>query len=356
MLNEQIYHIPAGEVRAFFSTDVAETLQSFEIDKAIFTDKLSQVIVQTWSSLPEQEQLIEDVLFTLADVARATWPFWYGLPATTALATLSASRIDVAALVQAQQYPRQPISTLWTKAAVQACVAGAPPLVREFTRGQQLSQLALAIDPGNLLIILAVHDQQPSSYRLLGLARIAVWLATTTAARVAVVVPAGLATHAEVESILYDAVMLPVPLLPPIEPVDETAKTKVWSIQGRPHPFSPGEQLLAARLAQDAELAPLFCFNQRIETVCQSKYWVDLLWRAGRLVIEIDGYRIHSKRAIFTQDRQRDYELLLSGYTVLRLPHDEVIADVSAALEKIRRVVHLRGQLHNRKNRPPYDD
>lgn len=343
MLNEQIYHIPAGEVRAFFSTDVAETLQSFEIDKAIFTDKLSQVIVQTWSSLPEQEQLIEDVLFTLADVARATWPFWYGLPATTALATLSASRIDVAALVQAQQYPRQPISTLWTKAAVQACVAGAPPLVREFTRGQQLSQLALAIDPGNLLIILAVHDQQPSSYRLLGLARIAVWLATTTAARVAVLAPIGLATHSELESISYGAVVVHHPVLLP-ELIDETAKTTLWSMRGRPHPFSPGEQLLAKHLAQDAELASLFEYNEYIDTVCHSRCWVDLLWRAARLVIEIDGYRGHSSRIGFHQDRQRDYELLLSGYQVLRLPHDDVIKDVKGVLTKIRNVVRFRSE------------
>ena len=158
---------------------------------------------------------------------------------------------------------------------------------------------------------------------------------------------AGGYTISRFEQALPASAVHPVPPLPPIEPVDESAKTKVWSIQGRPHPFSPGEQLLAAHLAQDAELAPLFCFNERVETVCHSRYWVDLLWNAGRLVIDIDGYRIHSKRPIFNQDRQRDYELLLSGYTVLRLPHDEVIADVSAALEKIRKLVRLRGQFQS---------
>jgi len=66
---------------------------------------------------------------------------------------------------------------------------------------------------------------------------------------------------------------------------------------------------------------------------------VDLLWRAGRLVIEIDGYRIHSGRTAFGHDRQRDYELLLSGYHVLRLTHDEVITDVARVLEKIHNVV-----------------
>ena len=43
-------------------------------------------------------------------------------------------------------------------------------------------------------------------------------------------------------------------------------------------------------------------------------------------------------------DRHRDYELLLSGYTVLRLSHDEVMADVTTALEKIRRVSRLQLQ------------
>lgn len=317
MLSEYLSRLPAGEVRTFFCADVAETLLSFEIGTATVTDKPVKVVVQAWATLPEQEQLLEDVLRTLADIALATWPFWYQLPPASALATLSATTLDTAAL-----YPlhpiRQPIAGRWTKAAVQACLAGKPPLIPEFTRSQQLSQLALALDPGNLLILLVVHDRQPQPYRLLGLARVAEWMATTTAARLVVLVPRELATHNGLETIAYAATTLIDQPSPPAPLSDESAKSAIWPIQGRPHPFSPGEQLLAARLAQDPELATLFQCNEAVATLYQHRFWVDFLWDAGKLIIEIDGYRAHSSRTAFRHDRQRDYELLLSGYRVVR--------------------------------------
>ena len=58
--------------------------------------------------------------------------------------------------------------------------------------------------------------------------------------------------------------------------------------------------------------------------------------------MEIDGYRCHSSRSDFANDRQRDYELQLSGYLVLRLTHDSVMADVELAIDKIRDLVKLR--------------
>lgn len=340
MLSEHLSRLPAGEVRTFFCADVAETLLSFEIGTATVTDTTAKVVVQAWAVLPEQEQLIDDVLHSLADIARANWPFWYRLPTASALATLSASTIDMTAFLPIQP-TRQPIARRWTKAAGLACTAGKPPLLPEFTRGQQLSQLALALDPGNLLILLAVHDLHPLPYRLLGLARAATWIATATAARVAVLAPIELATHTGLESIAYAATTLVDQPTQPVALSDESAKSTIWPIQGRPHPFSPGEQLLAARLRQEPDLATLFECNEYIETVCQSRYWVDLLWRAGQLVIEIDGYRTHSSRTAFGHDRQRDYELLLSGYRVLRLPHDEVMAAIDQVVEKIRNVVRL---------------
>lgn len=348
MVTDLIWRIPAGEVKVFFSANVAETLQSFEIANTTITNP-AKVVVQTWATLPAQEQLITEVLHHLADIVLATWPFWYGQNMPITSAALSAMPFEVTHPLPKQEQLRQPIAPLWLKQAIGACAAGQRPLFHDFTRGQQLSQLALTIEPSNLLLILALDDAQPLPYRLFGLARTAVWLATTTAARVALLAPVTLTAHSELESILYGAIVDTIvdsaPVAPPAT-VDENAKGTLWPIQGRPHPFSPGEQLLAKALAQDAALAPLFGFNQKVTTVCNSSYWVDLLWPAGRVIVEVDGYKIHSKRAIFTSDRRRDYELLLSGYTVLRLPHDEVMADVTAALEKIRRVTAYVGNSH----------
>jgi very-short-patch-repair endonuclease len=111
--------------------------------------------------------------------------------------------------------------------------------------------------------------------------------------------------------------------------------------RGLPHPLSDTEQRLAKALCADAELASLFGFNQSIDTVRGSRPRVDLVWTQGRLVVELDGYESHGSRAAFMHYRHRDYELALSGYTVLRLANDEVAQDIAKAVEKIRDLVSL---------------
>jgi very-short-patch-repair endonuclease len=59
---------------------------------------------------------------------------------------------------------------------------------------------------------------------------------------------------------------------------------------------------------------------------------VDFLWRSRRLVVEVDGYRFHSDRAAFENDRRRDATLVALGYRVVRVTWrqlcDESIATV----------------------------
>jgi very-short-patch-repair endonuclease len=112
--------------------------------------------------------------------------------------------------------------------------------------------------------------------------------------------------------------------------------------RGAPHPLSEMEQRLAAMLGKDAELAELFRFNWFVDTVRGSRPKVDLVWIDGRLVVELDGYPDHTTRGAFISDRHRDYELALSGYTVLRLANEEIAQDFGRAIEKIRDLVRLR--------------
>jgi hypothetical protein len=71
---------------------------------------------------------------------------------------------------------------------------------------------------------------------------------------------------------------------------------------------------------------------------------VDLLWREGKVVVELDGPE-HERDPNYGADRHRDYELLVAGYLVLRLTNAEVQLDLGRSLEKVRRVVSLtRGQ------------
>jgi hypothetical protein len=68
---------------------------------------------------------------------------------------------------------------------------------------------------------------------------------------------------------------------------------------------------------------------------------VDLLWRDGKVVVELDGAE-HERDPNYGADRHRDYELLVAGYLVLRLTNAEVELDLSRSLEKVRRVVNMR--------------
>jgi hypothetical protein len=113
------------------------------------------------------------------------------------------------------------------------------------------------------------------------------------------------------------------------------------SVEGRPHPLSPIETRLCALIKADSELAPLFAFNIAVPDLRGITARVDLLWREGRVAVELDGPE-HRARATYRADRHRDYELLRAGYHVLRIPNEEVSEDYGRALDKIRDVARLR--------------
>jgi hypothetical protein len=315
------------------------------------------VIVQRWRRLPHQEALVTDLLGHLSRIALGLWPRWYGFDDLSTIQRFSTT-LHVESQVQMllrhlqthASFQAAKLSLSWLQAAAERCRQGQAPVLARLSTELQLAQLACAIEPKRLIILLAVDDPQPPPFHLYGLARALPWLANATTAQVALLVPAALADHAELESVLYDAIHLtplPATVKPPAIPAvenDDTEQQKevIWPIRGRPHPFSPGEQRLAAQLAQEPDLASLFLCNAWVDTIRGSHYLADLLWPAGQVVVEVDGYHVHSKRPAFHADRQRDYELLISGYLVLRLSHDEVMQDVALAVHKIRDVVCFR--------------
>ena len=74
---------------------------------------------------------------------------------------------------------------------------------------------------------------------------------------------------------------------------------------GRPHPYSQGEKLICGRISNHPDLRGLFEFNQRIERNTGGIYLVDLIWRVGRLIVEIDGYYWHSSPEAFSRSAPR---------------------------------------------------
>jgi hypothetical protein len=73
-----------------------------------------------------------------------------------------------------------------------------------------------------------------------------------------------------------------------------------------------------------------------------SRYEVDLLWRAQRLVVELDGRRWHDSSAARERDYRRDTNLLCSGYSVMRLTWRQVVNDPAWVTRRLRQALRRR--------------
>lgn len=323
-----------GEVRLICGTTaqgVAGRLAQSEAEDESLGRRL---ITCNWEELPPAGAILDQIVRSLAQSALALWPYWYGR--TPSETDDNAGIGELAAIPPAVLRP-------WYELALACCRAGQTPQPAGFTNAVHAAQLVLAIQASSLYILLGTSASKPAPDRVLGLARASEWLADHTNASVGVIVASDLAGMSELDSINFKTVEFSWPQTEREGHVPEDGpEITIWPNCGRPHPFSPGEQLLAKRLRDDLELGPLFAFNQRVRTIKNVCHIVDLLWRDGRLVVEVDGISYHGRRDDFRKDRQRDYELLISNYIVLRIPHDEVMSNVDKAIGKIRDVVLFR--------------
>jgi very-short-patch-repair endonuclease len=66
------------------------------------------------------------------------------------------------------------------------------------------------------------------------------------------------------------------------------------------------------------------------------RFLVDFLWRADRLVVEVDGWAAHGTRSAFESDRARDARLKSLGYEVLRFTYRQVAGSPGTVAGLIR--------------------
>ena len=103
---------------------------------------------------------------------------------------------------------------------------------------------------------------------------------------------------------------------------------------GKPHPASAAEAALEAALAVH-EWAAGRRWNQSYQShALANPVRLDLLWPAERCVVEIDGPE-HREPLHFEADRQRDVQLHLDGYVVLRFTNARIRYDVQAVVRQI---------------------
>ncbi len=292
------------------------------------------------------EAIVEQVTNLLSSTARRLWPIWFTDMDFGECRNDTLGRLAAAAMARRAAAEIAGLSFPWAEAAVGLALDDRAPRVKGTLPAVELAQLALTVSRCGLVLIADVEAARAKSSPAM-LVHALEWIAHH--AYVAVV-----ALFAELPSIeppfdriLYGARRVLVAADERIGSIDAAVPANTddgpWLAPwlGSPHPLSETEQRLARALAADPELSPLFGYNRFIDTVRGSRPKVDLLWTHGRLVVEIDGYGSHGNRAAFMYDRHRDYELTLSGYTVLRLANDEIAQDIGKAVEKIRDLVHF---------------
>lgn len=235
----------------------------------------------------------------------------------------------------------------WLESAALLALDGAPPRVGGTPPQTELAHLSALVCPAGLILVTDIVDMPPDGPQAAALVHGIEWIARHLPGAVVALFPQPPAPGSPLERIRHGVLSVtgaepPVP--PDARPVPaDDIWLEPW--RGAPHPMSEIEQRLARLIADDSQLAPLFRFNQPVETVRGSRPRVDLLWREGRLVVELDGYADHGTRTAFRRDRHRDFELTLSGYTVLRLANEEVLQDCWLAMQKIRDLVDQRRRI-----------
>lgn len=332
-----------GSIRVAFLSEPRSAAASLDVWMERSGEEL-RLVNCSLKRLPRLPQLLEQFVQSLAEAARLLWPDWYG---DSVAFDETSNRSDQAiadhwASRQILKSQRK-MNAAWLRAALRSVRTGHDLFSREFPLALQAEQLALALTQNGLLIAVCLEESDPHEERLLGFARAVEWLVRETGAAVLAIFPASLKSRRELDGINSQTVEWE-----PAEPAAalpsnmEEQKHRVCPIIGRPHPGSPGEQILFEYLSKDPELVSLFEFNQRVAGVFATRFLVDLVWKSGKVIVEVDGFGFHSSRSVFFSDRYRDYELSLTGYLILRLPHDFVVQDPELALERIREFVRFR--------------
>jgi very-short-patch-repair endonuclease len=316
------------------------------VDQAEHISDDPRVLFVRLRSAGSVEAYVEQMIAVLAETAMRLWPVWF-TDLSFAMCRNDALGHRAAGVIARESAARTPnVSSSWAEAAARLALAGQPPRVAGVLPATELAQLSLAISRLGLVLVIdvsaAARVPSPSA-----LAHALDWVAQHSHAAVVALFAELPPVDSPFDRILYgarrviaDGPETAAPLLEAGDSVGQETWLAPW--RGAPHPLSEIEQRLATMLTADSELAPLFRFNWFVDTVRGSRPKVDLVWLDGRLVVELDGYPDHAARHAFINDRHRDYELALSGYTVLRLANDEVVQDFGRAIEKIRDLVRLR--------------
>ncbi|HEY0466188.1 MAG TPA: DUF559 domain-containing protein, partial [Polyangiaceae bacterium] len=334
-LDQWLGRVEPGRPASVFTDDVEDTRNALQ-QLAESETEPARVVTLSWQRVPALGNELGLLVTALAKATLELYPSLYGLTQTTR-ERWTESDLETAAHEITRRIP--PVLGTACRQILAACHQGRAPSINKLSNSEQVHQLALAVQPDRLILLIAVHDAEASKVSLRALAQGAEWLATNTRSRVVLVLPTALSNERELDHVTFTACLFSSPVEPEVAaplplPLEAPTKAKksnppdavvsVSPVLGRPHPGSEAEQLLCDQICRDAELEPLFRFNWPVKTNYDTSPVVDLLWEAGRLVVEIDGQE-HCVLGQFIRDRRRDFELFMSGYRVIRFTRFKVL-------------------------------
>lgn len=282
-------------------------------------------------------ELADHLLEQLAATALGLWPNWYDSRIDAPSCGSSSMELtSLAASARSAGARYREVNLSWLLDAARLAHAGRAPIVPRVATTVQLSQLTKAISPtGTTIFLTGIWPDGPSADAL-----------GRQVENLAPIAQAAIVVLTEDENLPAALARFPVLALshsPMTRTWPAEASTSVFGpIIGSPHPNSEAELKLHRSISRAEDLRGLFRWNQFVHVSPAVTPKVDLVWPEGKLVVEIDGWADHSSREKFESDRQRDYELIASGYLVLRISNSEVLTDTERVLEKLRRVVQLR--------------
>jgi very-short-patch-repair endonuclease len=80
---------------------------------------------------------------------------------------------------------------------------------------------------------------------------------------------------------------------------------------------------------------------------------VDAFFAEERLIIEVDGYEVHSGRVSFEDDRDRDADMLALDLPTVRVTEERMDNEPEREAERLRRILAIRRRRRSRGAEPP---
>lgn len=68
---------------------------------------------------------------------------------------------------------------------------------------------------------------------------------------------------------------------------------------------------------------------------------VDMLWADAKVIVELDSWRFHGTRQAFERDRERDIDLQLAGYMILRFTWKRLQTEPHSLIDAVTRAMEL---------------